>query len=118
MLISIILIMMINFIISFILIFLNYLISKKMFLIREKNSSFECGYEPFESSRLPFSIHFYLIGVLFLIFDVEIILLIPIMISLKFVNYYNWLYCSFFILMILFLGLEYEKKEGSLKWLI
>nr|APF47446.1 NADH dehydrogenase subunit 3 [Pholetesor sp. SNS-2016] len=104
--------------IIFIVIFLNWLISKNLNLMFEKNSPFECGFEPFESSRLPFSIHFYLISVLFLIFDVEIILLFPMMNSLKIINYMNWLYSSLMILLILYLGLELEKNEGILKWFI
>nr|APF47455.1 NADH dehydrogenase subunit 3 [Protapanteles sp. 1 SNS-2016] len=101
------------------IIFLNWLISIKFkSSILEKNSPFECGFEPFESSRLPFSIHFYLISILFLIFDIEIVLLFPMMNSLKILNYMNWLYSSLMILLILFLGLEFEKKEGILKWFI
>nr|APF47517.1 NADH dehydrogenase subunit 3 [Protapanteles sp. 2 SNS-2016] len=101
------------------LIFLNWLISKYFKTSNlEKNSPFECGFEPFESSRLPFSIHFYLISILFLIFDIEIILLFPMMNSLKILNYLNWMYSSSMILLILFLGLEFEKNEGILKWFI
>nr|APF47423.1 NADH dehydrogenase subunit 3 [Microgaster campestris] len=101
------------------LIFLNWLISLNFnLLMLEKNSPFECGFEPFESSRLPFSIHFYLIGILFLIFDVEIILLFPMLNSLKILNFMNWLYSSLLILLILYLGLEFEKNEGILKWFI
>nr|APF47489.1 NADH dehydrogenase subunit 3 [Choeras grammatitergitus] len=111
-----ILFMILNLII-FILIVLNWLISKNL-LYYEKNSPFECGFEPFESSRLPFSIHFYLVGVLFLIFDVEIVLLFPMMNSLKILNYLNWLFISLMIMLILYLGLEFEKSEGILKWFI
>nr|APF47436.1 NADH dehydrogenase subunit 3 [Microplitis incurvatus] len=109
--------LILNFII-FILIFLNWMISKNFFLMYEKSSPFECGFEPFESSRLPFSIHFYLVGVLFLIFDVEIILLLPMLNSLKILSYFNWMYSILMILLILYLGLEFEKNEGILKWFI
>nr|APF47552.1 NADH dehydrogenase subunit 3 [Hygroplitis sinica] len=102
-----------------ILILLNWLISLNFNLnMLEKNSPFECGFEPFESSRLPFSIHFYLIGVLFLIFDIEIVLLFPMMCSLKVLNYLSWLFSSLMILLILYLGLEFEKNEGILNWFI
>nr|AHA52518.1 NADH dehydrogenase subunit 3 [Eumacrocentrus sp. QL-2013] len=107
-----------NIFISFFFLLLNYMISKKKMLMREKNSSFECGFDSFISSRLPFSIHFYLISILFLIFDVEIILLFPLINSLNLLNYYNWLFSSLMVLIILYLGLEYEKNEGSLKWFI
>nr|APF47503.1 NADH dehydrogenase subunit 3 [Dolichogenidea sp. n. SNS-2016] len=115
------LILMMNLIfmlIIMIIIFINWTISKNLYLSLEKNLTFECGFEPFESSRLPFSIHFYLIAVLFLIFDIEIILLFPMMNSLKIINYLNWLYTSLMILLILYLGLEFEKNQGILKWFI
>nr|YP_010400421.1 NADH dehydrogenase subunit 3 [Cotesia flavipes]UQS76150.1 NADH dehydrogenase subunit 3 [Cotesia flavipes] len=101
--------------IMMILIFLNWMISKNLNYL-EKNSPFECGFEPFESSRLPFSINFYLISILFLIFDIEIILLIPMLNSLKILHYMNWLYSSLMVLLILYLGLEFEKNEGILNW--
>lgn len=97
---------------------LNFLLSKKKRIIREKGRAFECGFEPFVSSRLPFSIHFYLIGILFLIFDVEIVLLFPLINSLNLLNYYNWIFSRLIVLIILIVGLEYEKNEGSLKWFI
>lgn len=100
------------------MIIINFIISKKKYIIREKNSSFECGFDTIRSSRLPFSIQFYLIGILFLIFDIEVILIYPIINSLNLLNYNNWIFRIFYILIILFLGLEYEKNEGSLKWFI
>nr|AHX97816.1 NADH dehydrogenase subunit 3 [Paroligoneurus sp. QL-2014] len=97
---------------------INLFIMMKFYKDYEKMSSFECGFDSFEVSRLPFSIHFYLIGVLFLIFDVEIVLMFPLVSSLNLLNYYFWLFISFFILLILYFGLEFEKKEGGLKWMI
>lgn len=94
------------------------MISKKFFFIRVKRSPFECGFEVFESIRLPFSIHFFLIAVLFLIFDVEIIYLFPIIFRIVLINYFIWMRCSLIILLILLLGLEFEKNEGFLKWFI
>nr|AHA52469.1 NADH dehydrogenase subunit 3 [Therophilus festivus] len=103
--------------ISIILILLNYLISMNKFNYFDKLNSFECGFDMFISSRLPFSIMFYLISILFLIFDIEIVLLFPMINSKMFLNYLNWFISMFIIIIILFMGLEYEKNEGSLKWM-
>nr|WCB99522.1 NADH dehydrogenase subunit 3 [Meteorus sp. 1 XHS-2023a] len=109
---------LISLIISLIMILLNLIICKKLYMNRLKMISFECGFEMLESIRLPFSINFYLISVLFLIFDMEIIYLFTMLISGNLLNYKMWFFCSMMILIILFLGLEYEKNEGSLKWFI
>lgn len=97
------------------IVFFNLILMNNYEINRSKNSCFECGFENFESIRLPFSIQFYIIRLLFLVFDVEIIYLFPILISIKLINYLRWFISSLFILMILFLGLEYEKFEGLLK---
>jgi NADH-ubiquinone oxidoreductase chain 3 len=65
---------------------LNSLIAKKNYIEREKPSPFECGFDPKISSRIPFSLQFYLIAIIFLIFDVEITLIIPIPILIKISN--------------------------------
>jgi NADH-quinone oxidoreductase subunit A len=63
---------------STILAVVAYLFSLSAAQDSEKRSEYECGFEPFDSAtRLPFDVHFYLVGILFLIFDVEIALLFP-----------------------------------------
>nr|AND96269.1 NADH deshydrogenase subunit 3 [Onthophagus cf. taurinus] len=99
-----------------ILIILSSIISKKTFFDREKSSPFECGFDPKSSSRMPFSLHFFLIAVIFLIFDVEITLLIPIIMILKISNMINFNLIIFFFIFILLFGLYYEWNQGALTW--
>uniref|UniRef100_A0AAU7LLU8 NADH-ubiquinone oxidoreductase chain 3 n=1 Tax=Thalassa montezumae TaxID=3129753 RepID=A0AAU7LLU8_9CUCU len=92
------------------------IISKKTFKDREKNSPFECGFDPKNSARLPFSLQFFLIAMIFLIFDVEITLLLPLISTMKMVNFWSFsLIFSSFIL-ILLLGLYHEWSQGALNW--
>nr|AND96132.1 NADH deshydrogenase subunit 3 [Onthophagus cuniculus] len=104
------------FIICNILIMLSSIISKKSFSDREKSSPFECGFDPKSFSRMPFSLHFFLIAVIFLIFDVEITLLIPIILTLKISNMINFSIIISFFLFILLFGLYYEWNQGALTW--
>nr|AML26099.1 NADH dehydrogenase subunit 3 [Staphylinidae sp. BMNH 1274257] len=92
------------------------IISKKTFMDREKNSPFECGFDPKNSARMPFSLHFFLIAVIFLIFDVEITLLIPFILIMKFSNLMFYMLILIFFIMILLLGLYHEWNQGALNW--
>nr|YP_003097170.1 NADH dehydrogenase subunit 3 [Psacothea hilaris]ACR44359.1 NADH dehydrogenase subunit 3 [Psacothea hilaris] len=102
--------------INFILIILLNLISKKSFADREKSSPFECGFDPKNSARLPFSLQFFLIAVIFLIFDVEITLLFPLIITMKLTNLMNYALITLFFILILILGLFHEWNQGALDW--
>nr|YP_009561687.1 NADH dehydrogenase subunit 3 [Scopura longa]QAT19798.1 NADH dehydrogenase subunit 3 [Scopura longa] len=99
-----------------IVMFLASLLSKKSFADREKSSPFECGFDPKSSSRLPFSLRFFLIAVIFLIFDVEIALLLPMIIILPISNLTIWMTTSLFFLIILLIGLYHEWNQGALNW--
>nr|YP_010254869.1 NADH dehydrogenase subunit 3 [Amphinemura claviloba]QUA05804.1 NADH dehydrogenase subunit 3 [Amphinemura claviloba] len=92
------------------------ILSKKTIIDREKSSPFECGFDPKSSSRLPFSLRFFLIAVIFLIFDVEIALLLPMIILLPVSNLNTWMMVSFFFLLILLIGLYHEWNQGALDW--
>nr|UNO53890.1 NADH dehydrogenase subunit 3 [Haemaphysalis longicornis] len=82
---------------------------------KEKLSPFECGFDPFSFSRVPFSLKFFYIGIVFLIFDVEIVIIIPFPIIM---NYNYYLFLSFLIVnFIIFMGLIFEWKLGMIDWL-
>ncbi|WPN85963.1 NADH dehydrogenase subunit 3 (mitochondrion) [Culicoides brevitarsis] len=108
--------LIITMIISNIVMILASILSKKSFYDREKNSPFECGFEPFNSSRLPFSLRFFLIAIIFLIFDVEIALMFPMIFSLKINSLINWSITILIFLMVLILGLFHEWNQGALDW--
>lgn len=82
----------------------------------EKSSEYECGFEPFDSAtRQPFDVHFYIVGILFLIFDVEIALLFPWANGLgNITNVGYWMMALF--LTLLTIGFVYEWKRGALAW--
>nr|UPX89429.1 NADH dehydrogenase subunit 3 [Polistes rothneyi] len=103
---------------TLLLMFINILFSMKIFKDREKPSPYECGFNPLTSSRLPFSIQFFLIALIFLIFDIEIILLIPLIPTiLKSNSFYFWTLSMFIIYLCLIIGLIYEWNEQSIIWI-
>nr|WHS18947.1 NADH dehydrogenase subunit 3 [Argestina inconstans] len=105
-------------IISIIFIMLSFIISKKSFMDREKCSPFECGFDPKSLPRIPFSLHFFLITVIFLIFDIEIALILPMIISFKKVNLLIWWKISSFFMIMLLIGLYHEWNQNMLNWTI
>nr|YP_009503734.1 NADH dehydrogenase subunit 3 [Lasioderma serricorne]AUR43711.1 NADH dehydrogenase subunit 3 [Lasioderma serricorne]AWY13619.1 NADH dehydrogenase subunit 3 [Lasioderma serricorne] len=98
------------------LMMINNLISKKSFMDREKSSPFECGFDPKCSSRMPFSLHFFLISIIFLVFDIEIALLLPFVIVFNMSNIISYMFLIIFFLFILLLGVYHEWNQGSLNW--
>nr|AWB98049.1 NADH dehydrogenase subunit 3 [Anopheles albitarsis] len=103
-------------IITIVVMMLATLLSKKTLTDREKCSPFECGFDPMNSSRLPFSLRFFLIAIIFLIFDVEIALLLPMIMIIKSSNLINWTITSLFFIFILIVGLYHEWNQGALEW--
>nr|YP_009704157.1 NADH dehydrogenase subunit 3 [Lucanus fortunei]QEN73215.1 NADH dehydrogenase subunit 3 [Lucanus fortunei] len=93
-------------------------LSKKTIMDREKTSPFECGFDPKSSSRLPFSLQFFLIAVIFLIFDVEITLLIPLIPIVQLTKTSNLIIIMMIYIIILLAGLYHEWKQGALNWAI
>ena len=81
----------------------------------EKLSAYECGFEPFNDSRMEFDIRFYLVAILFIIFDLEIAFLFPWAISLGNIGIFGFVSMMIF-LSILTVGFIYEWKKGALDW--
>nr|AJD80531.1 NADH dehydrogenase subunit 3 [Cherax sp. YPL-2015] len=94
---------------------LSSILSKKTIIDREKMSPFECGFDPKTSARLPFSLRFFLIAVIFLIFDVEITLILPLAHISPFTNIFSWMFTGLFFLLVLLFGLYYEWYKGALE---
>ena len=110
----IILFLIIALILSFGFIIINFLFSPKK-PDPEKLSAYECGFEPFSDSRMEFDIRFYLVAILFIIFDLEIAFLFPWAISLGKIGFLGFISMMIF-LVILTVGFIYEWKKGALDW--
>ena len=81
----------------------------------EKNSPYECGFEAFEDSRMKFDVRYYLVAILFIIFDLEIAFLFPWAIVLDQVGTFGLVAMAIF-LAVLVIGFIYEWKKGALEW--
>nr|YP_448744.1 NADH dehydrogenase subunit 3 [Petrobius brevistylis]AAX39856.1 NADH dehydrogenase subunit 3 [Petrobius brevistylis] len=99
-----------------IIMLLATILSKKTHNDREKSSPFECGFDPKGSARIPFSLRFFLIAAIFLIFDVEITLLLPMVIIGEKTTMTSWFIISALFVLILLVGLYHEWNQGSLTW--
>nr|YP_009228462.1 NADH dehydrogenase subunit 3 [Gonista bicolor]ALF99723.1 NADH dehydrogenase subunit 3 [Gonista bicolor] len=106
----------ISFMIPMIVMIITTMLSKKSINDREKSSPFECGFDPKSSARMPFSLRFFLIAVIFLIFDVEIALILPIVIIMKTSNIMMWTMSTMFFIVVLISGLYHEWNQGALQW--
>ena len=95
-------------------VFLNFIFSPKK-PDPEKLSAYECGFEPFNDSRMEFDVRFYLVAILFIIFDLEIAFLFPWAISLGSIGFLGFISMMIF-LFILTVGFVYEWKKGALDW--
>nr|YP_009114116.1 NADH dehydrogenase subunit 3 [Euphaea yayeyamana]AHC02114.1 NADH dehydrogenase subunit 3 [Euphaea yayeyamana] len=92
------------------------LLSKKSITDREKNTPFECGFDPFYVARIPFSLKFFLIAVIFLIFDVEIAIILPAMMVMNTSAPAEWMITFTVFIVVLLIGLYYEWHQGALEW--
>ena len=81
----------------------------------EKLSPYECGFEPFEDARIQFDVRFYLVAILFIIFDLEIAFLFPWAVALSDIGIFGFISMMIF-LFLLTIGFIYEWKKGALEW--
>jgi NADH-quinone oxidoreductase subunit A len=81
----------------------------------EKVSAYECGFHPFDDTRIKFDVRFYLVAILFIIFDLEITFLFPWSLVLGNIDLDGYLFMIIFIY-LLFIGFFYEWKKGALDW--
>lgn len=81
----------------------------------EKLSSYECGFEPFGDARGKFDVRFYLVAILFIIFDLEVAFLFPWAVSLKDIGEFGF-WSMMVFLFVLTIGFIYEWKKGALEW--
>ena len=81
----------------------------------EKNAAYECGFDPFEDSRGKFDVRFYLVAILFIIFDLEVAFLFPWAVALGDIGVFGF-WSMMLFLAILTVGFIYEWRKGSLEW--
>lgn len=112
---SLFLFLLFSFLLSFVVFLLSYILSIKAD-DTEKLSAYECGFNPFEDTRNEFNVRFYLVAILFLIFDLEISFLFPFVVIIDDTNSVTTCYIMLIFLFILTLGFFYEWKKGALDW--
>nr|ARJ63883.1 NADH dehydrogenase subunit 3 [Bemisia emiliae] len=96
-----------------------YLMMKtKSLNCREKFSTFESGMDLMASLRLPFSLHFYFVSIVFLIFDVELMLILPFVFCFKLFNVMNMFLMIYMLILFMMLGFFYEWWTGLLDWML
>ena len=105
-------VMVLAFLISGIILGLSYIIAIQT-PDAEKTSAYECGFEPFEDARNRFDVRFYIVAILFLIFDLEVVYLFPWASTLAVTGYTSYNVIMFFLI-LLTIGFVYEVVKGAL----
>nr|YP_010305162.1 NADH dehydrogenase subunit 3 [Kerivoula papillosa]ULT46727.1 NADH dehydrogenase subunit 3 [Kerivoula papillosa] len=88
----------------------------QMNIYAEKSSPYECGFDPMGSARLPFSMKFFLVAITFLLFDLEIALLLPLPWASQTDKLTAMLFMSLFLISLLVISLAYEWLQKGLEW--
>nr|YP_010586426.1 NADH dehydrogenase subunit 3 [Oecetis caucula]UZZ44214.1 NADH dehydrogenase subunit 3 [Oecetis caucula] len=96
--------------------FVLIMFSKKYMKSIKKLTPFECGFNPLKNNRIPFSIHFFFISMIFLIFDVEITLILPMVLIYFKSNLMIWYSSCLYFFFLLNISLLYEWKKNMMNW--
>jgi len=111
---NILIFLVITLVLGVILFFLSFL-SVPKFINMEKNSSYECGFQPYNDSRSVFTVHFFLVALLFLIFDLETAFILPYATIAGIVSV-KGLVVAFMFFLILTVGFVFELLKGAIDW--
>ena len=99
---------------AIIILLLSFVFSKQK-ADPEKISAYECGFDPFDDARTRFDVQFYLVAILFIIFDLEVAFLFPWSLTLRKIGFFGFGSMMVFLI-ILTIGFIYEWKKGALDW--
>nr|YP_009413181.1 NADH dehydrogenase subunit 3 [Peromyscus polionotus]AAB17924.1 NADH dehydrogenase subunit 3 [Peromyscus maniculatus austerus]ACI22837.1 NADH dehydrogenase subunit 3 [Peromyscus polionotus subgriseus]ADH29732.1 NADH dehydrogenase subunit 3 [Peromyscus polionotus leucocephalus]ADH29740.1 NADH dehydrogenase subunit 3 [Peromyscus maniculatus]ADH29764.1 NADH dehydrogenase subunit 3 [Peromyscus polionotus] len=107
--------LLVNITLSMLLIIIAFWLPQ-LNLYTEKANPYECGFDPMGSARLPFSMKFFLVAITFLLFDLEIALLLPLPWAIQMYNINIMMLTAFILVSVLALGLAYEWLQKGLEW--
>nr|QMP96488.1 NADH dehydrogenase subunit 3 [Erpobdella octoculata]UZT67809.1 NADH dehydrogenase subunit 3 [Erpobdella octoculata] len=96
---------------------LSYFLFMRSYNDRYKSSPFECGFDPYSNARIPFSTRFFLLAIIFIVFDIEVVLLMPTPMLIDYSSNLSFMFIFYILMMILFIGLIHEWNEGSINWI-
>ncbi|AGF47052.1 NADH dehydrogenase I subunit A [Candidatus Kinetoplastibacterium desouzaii TCC079E] len=105
---------LVSIVLGFILLLLGYLLGKRS-PYQEKTSPYECGFESFGDARMQFDIRYYLVAILFILFDLEIAFLFPWAMAQDSLGISSF-FAVLVFLAILVIGFVYEWKKGAIEW--
>lgn len=111
---SLLIYMSVSLMISLVLLWASYVLSVQQG-DPEKMSAYECGFNPFSDARHKFDVRFYLVGIFFIIFDLEVMFLFPWALTFEKIGIFGYMTMLMF-LWILTIGFFYEWKKGALDW--
>jgi NADH:ubiquinone oxidoreductase subunit 3 (subunit A) len=105
---------LVGILLSMVILALSYILATQQ-ADTEKISAYECGFSPFDDARNKFDVKFYLVAILFIIFDLEVTYLFPWVTVLNKISFFGY-WSMFWFLVILTIGFVYEWMKGALEW--